>query len=61
MAKSRISEKYSLSVEGIVNIDDKGNIIVEVPESGNKKLEDLLAKVNGELVKISVTKVDELD
>lgn len=60
MAKSRLAEKYSLSMEGVLNINENGSIVVEIPEVGNKKLDDLLTKVNGELVKINVSKIDEL-
>jgi hypothetical protein len=60
MARSRLSEKYLLNVEGIVNINENDNVVIEIPDVGNKNISDLLTKVNGELVKLSVSKIKEL-
>lgn len=60
MAKSKLSEKYSLSVEGILDIRD-GDIVVEVDDIGEKNLAGLLAKFNGSNVKISVSFGNELE
>lgn len=56
--KSKIKEKYSLSVEGILNLD--GEIFIEV-DGIPKPLKELLSKVNGELIKLNASKTDELD
>lgn len=57
MAKQVIQEKYSLNAVGILNID---NMTIE-GEYGIKDLKKLLAKIDGEEVKISISKVEELE
>jgi hypothetical protein len=57
LAKSKISEKFSLSVEGILDIE---KMTVDVEEIGTKSLNELLKDFNDKTVKISVTYGEEI-
>ena len=57
MSKS-IVEKYSITIKGILNIDD--GIIVEIEDGEAKDLSEVLRKFNGSAVTISVTSNDEI-
>jgi hypothetical protein len=57
MAKSKISEKFSLSVEGILDTEE---MTVDVEEIGTKSLKELLKDFNDKSVKISVTYGEEI-
>jgi hypothetical protein len=57
MGKSKISEKFSLSVEGILDIEE---MTVDVEEIGTKSLKELLKDFNDKTVKISVTYGEEI-
>ena len=63
MAKSKLSEKitntHQLSVEGTLNVDDLGKIIVELEDEGEKDISDIIRKFNGEYMKLVITKKDE--
>lgn len=66
MAKSKIIEKienkHLFSVEGFLNVDDlkEGSIICEVEEEGELDLMSYLKKFNGELIKLSIIKKEEV-
>jgi hypothetical protein len=57
LAKSKISENFSLSVEGILDINE---MTVDVEEIGTKQLKDLMNSFDGKNVKISVTYGEEI-
>ena len=52
MAKG-YSETCTIAVNGVLNIDESGRIIVEVEDIGDVDLRDALSKLNGEVVSIS--------
>ena len=52
MAKG-YSETCTIALNGVLNIEDNGSIIVEVEDIGNVDLKDALSKLNGEVVSIS--------
>ena len=52
MAKG-YSETCTIALNSVLNIEDNGNIIVEVEDIGNVDLKDALSKLNGEVVSIS--------
>lgn len=59
---SKIRETHNLTIEGILNIDGTTNrMYIEVEQLGSKALDDLALKFNGELVKITFTKKEELN
>lgn len=61
MAKAKIVEKHSMSIEGIVDIDETNGVIsLEIEDVGTKNLADLLTKFNGENVKISISLSSEI-
>ena len=60
MAKG-YSETCTIMLNGILNITDDGNIIVEVEDIGDKNLKDALAKLNGELVSITAKLKTEIE
>ncbi len=66
MAKSKIIEKienkHLFSVEGFLNVDDlkEDSIICEVEEEGELDLLSYLKKFNGELIKLSIIKKEEV-
>ena len=57
MAKSKISEKYSLNVEGILDVKE---MTIDVEEIGTKNLKDSMNTFDGKCVKISVTYGEEI-
>jgi hypothetical protein len=57
MGKSKISEKFSLSVEGILDTEE---MTVDVEEIGTKSLKELLKDFNNKTVKIAVTYGEEI-
>jgi hypothetical protein len=66
MAKSKLSEKYSLNVEGVLGIEldeenETSTITVDVEEVGTKNLAELLKKFDKECVKISVSYSNEVE
>lgn len=55
MAKSKITEKHNLAIEGVVNITgDK--IVIEVEDLGSRNLATMMKSFDGELVKIAIAK-----
>lgn len=55
MAKSKITEKHNLSVEGVVSIiGDK--IVLEVEDIGSRNLAAMMKSFDGQLVKIAIAK-----
>ncbi|MGP1411699.1 MAG: hypothetical protein ACTTKD_07680 [Peptoanaerobacter stomatis] len=60
MAKG-YSETCTIMLNGVLNIIDDGNIIVEVEDIGDKNLKDALAKLNGELVSITAKLKTEIE
>lgn len=55
--KSKIQEKHTLSVEGVLNNKD---MTIEVEEIGTKKLSELMTKFDGNNVKFSMNIVNEI-
>lgn len=60
MAKSKIQEKHSKSIEGELRIREDETIFINVEEIGLKKLSDLLKNFNGETIKLSINMVEEI-
>lgn len=58
MAKSKYTEKHSVSIEGILDLE---NMTVEVEELGVKELKEVLAKLDGCNIKLNVTLSNDLD
>ena len=54
MAKANIVEKHSLSMKGILNIDDEGKVFIETEDGDALEVATLLEKFNGSAVTISV-------
>jgi hypothetical protein len=57
MAKSKISERFQLNIEGVLDIED---MTVDVEEIGTKELKDLLKDFNGKNIKIAITYGEEI-
>lgn len=57
MAKSKINEKYSLNVEGVLDVKE---MTIDVEEIGTKQLSDLIKTFDGKNVKISVSYGEEI-
>lgn len=55
--KSKYKESHSVSIEGVLNTED---MTIEVEDIGVKELKDVLAKLDGCSIKISVTLSNEL-
>lgn len=51
----KISKKYALNIQGVVNIDEDNNIYVSVEDKGDYNLADLMDAFNGNECKISVS------
>ena len=60
MAKSKITEKRSLSVEGVLNIDED-IVLMEVDEIGTKQLSKLFTEFDGQLVKINISLSSDIE
>ena len=60
MAKSKIQEKHTLSVEGFLNISEDKTMKLEVEDIGAKNLDELFTRFNGENIKISITLNNEI-
>jgi len=60
MPKSKINYKQSLSVEGYIDIQSNGSILIDVMDIGKKKLDELLIKFNGENIKLNISRSDEI-
>lgn len=59
MASSKLKLKQSMSAEGIVAIDE-GVLTLEFEDLGIKSFEELFTSFDGQLVKISVTTIEEI-
>jgi hypothetical protein len=57
LGKSKIQEKFSKSIEGILDIE---NMTVDVEEIGTKELKELLKDFNEKNVKIAITYGEEI-
>jgi hypothetical protein len=57
MAKSKIQEKFSKTIEGILDIED---MTMDVEEIGTKELKELLKDFNSKNVKIAITYGEEI-
>jgi len=60
MAKSKITEKRSLSIEGVLNIDND-IVLVEVEEIGIRQLSKLFTEFDGQLVKINISLSSDIE
>lgn len=58
MAKSKYTEKHTVSVEGIFNVDDMS---IEIEDIGTKKLAEILKKFNGCNIKLNLSLGNDLD
>ena len=58
MAKSKYTEKHTVSVEGILNLED---MTIEIEDIGVKKIKDVFECLNGCLAKLNGTSSNELD
>lgn len=58
MAKSSIKQKQSLSISGILNVDE---LLIEGDEIGIRDLKDLLMSYDGKDVSISVSFSEEIE
>ena len=58
MAKSKYSEKHTISVEGIFNSDDMS---IEIEDIGVKELSEILNKFNGCNIKLSISLGNDLE
>jgi hypothetical protein len=57
MAKAKINEKHSLSVEGVLDVE---KMEVSVEDVGVKPIKELFKKFNNENVKITITYGEEI-
>ncbi len=60
MAKSGIVENHTLVAQGVLKVENGEIYLTEVMGVGDVKLADLLALWDGQNVKISVAKRDEM-
>lgn len=60
MAKSGIVENHTLVAQGVLKIENGEIFVTDVLGVGDVKLADLLYAFDGESVKISVAKRDEM-
>ena len=58
MAKSKYTEKHSVSIEGILDLE---NMTVEVEDIGVKKIKDVFECLDGCLMKLNGTFSNELE
>jgi len=58
MAKSKYTEKHTVSVEGILNLED---MTIEIEDIGVKKIKDVFECLDGCLMKLNGTSSNELD
>jgi hypothetical protein len=56
--KSKYSEVHTISVEGILNVDD---MTIEIDEIGIKELREILENLNGCNIKFRVALSNDLD
>lgn len=56
--KSKYKESHSVSIEGILDIE---NMTIEVEDIGTKPLKDVLVKLDGCNIKLGVTLSNELE
>lgn len=61
MAKSKIKENHSLSVEGTLDITEGEEIKIEIEEIGVKTLSELLLRFNGLPITLSVKHATEIN
>lgn len=54
MAKANIVEKHSISIKGVLNIDEDGIMTVDVEDKTTMALVDLLKNFNGKEVTINI-------
>ena len=58
MAKSKYTEKHSVSIEGILDLE---NMTIEVEDIGVKKIKDVLECLDGCFMKLNGTSSNELE
>lgn len=54
MAKANVVEKHSISIKGVLNIDEDNVITIEVEDENTMVLVDLLGDFNGREVAINI-------
>lgn len=54
MAKANVVEKHSISIKGVLNIDEDNVITIEVEDEKTMVLVDLLGDFNGREVAINI-------
>jgi len=57
---SKLKMTQKLSAQGIVRIEEDGQIFLEIEEVGDKSLAELLAMFNGQAIKISADTTEEI-
>lgn len=57
---SKIKMKQTLSAEGVLRIEENGQIFLEVEEIGDKSFAELFAMFNGQAIKISSNTVEDI-
>ena len=55
----KVSKKFSLSIQGVVNIDEDGRIFISVEDRGDFDLAELMAEFDGNECKIAVSYDEE--
>ena len=58
MAKSSIVEKHTKSITGVLDVAE---LSMECEDLGIKKISDLFAKFDGELIKVTINLTNEID
>lgn len=57
---SKIKMKQTLSAEGVLRIDENGQLFLEVEEIGDKSFAELFEMFNGQVIKISSNTVEDI-
>ena len=61
MAKSKLQEKHTISVKGILGFDEDGSITVDVEDVGTKVLAELVKVMKGQEVAINFSYDNEIE
>ena len=57
----KISKKQSLNIQGVVEVDKSGKILISIEDKGEYLLSDLMKSFDGNECKISVSYDEEYD
>ena len=61
MAKSKLQEKHTITVKGLLGFDEAGLITVDVEDVGTKVLAELVKGMNGREVSINFSYDNEIE